>query len=179
MMHFLLSQKNNKRGKIATRQIGASLFELVVALMLVCAFYYALADRLLYYRAQHEKAEVGWVLAAMKATLRGKEAVFYLTGEPEKALALVGANPMAMLGQVPRNYIGELDAPDPRKLPHGTWYFDREKRVLVYLLNYEKYFAEEHPKMLKFKVEFSRKPTFKNGQPVGKAGVALEQLTTM
>ena len=176
MMPFLLSRKNNKRGKIATRQKGFTLFELVVVILLLCAFYYGLADRLLYYRAQAERAEVSWVQAAMKATLQGQQGVFYLSGEPERIASLAGANPMAMLGHPPPNYLGELIEPDIRKLPHGTWYFDKGNQCLVYLLNYEKYFADGHPKMLKFKVEFSRKPTpGMDGLPAGHAGVALEQ----
>ena len=180
MMLFLLSRKNNKRGKIATRQKGFTLFELVVVILLLSAFYYVLADRLVYYRAQAEKAEVKWVVAAMKSTLHGQQGVFHLAREPDKIASLVGKNPMAMLDPPPPNYLGELAAPDLQKLPHGIWYFDKGKQELVYLLNYEKYFAEEHPKILKFKVEFSRKPTLdKDGRPAGHAGVALEQVTTM
>lgn len=180
MMLFLLSQKNNKRGKTATQQKGFTLFELVVVIVLLSAFYYALADRLVYYRAQAEKAEVKWVVAAMKATLHGKQAVLYLTGEAPSIASLAGANPMAMLGPPPPNYLGELASPDLRKLPRGIWYFDKGNRELVYLLNFENYFAEEHPKILKFKVEFSRKSTSnKDGRPAGHAGVALEQVTTM
>ena len=180
MMRFLLSRKNNKRCKIATQQKGVTLFELVVVILLLCGFYYALADRLVYYRAQAEQAEVKWVVAAMKATLHGQQAVLHLTGEPHRIAALAGANPMAGLGPPPPNYLGELSAPDLKKLPRGTWHFDKASHELVYLLNYAKYFAEEHPKILKFKVEFSRKPTSdKDGRPAGHAGVALEQVTTM
>lgn len=180
MKAIIPSRKSNRRRISATWQDGFTLFELVIVILVLCGTWYALAERLLYYRAEAEKAEVKWVLAALKATLRGQEGVFYLSGQPEKIASLIGANPMAMLGQRPHNYLGELDSPDSKKLPYGIWYFDRGNRTLVYLLNNQKYFADGHPKMLKFKVESSRKPSVNiHGRPAGHAGVALEQLKLM
>ncbi len=53
-------------------------------------------------------------------------------------------NPMPLLAvapsQVPANYLGELQRPDPRNIAGGQWYFDRSAGVLVYRVKNSRFF---------------------------------------
>jgi hypothetical protein len=47
---------------------------------------------------------------------------------------------MTLLNQRPGNYLGELEGADPATLERGNWYFDRQKKVLVYLVKHRQFF---------------------------------------
>jgi general secretion pathway protein G len=55
--------------------------------------------------------------------------------------AFEGSNPMALLAETPRNYLGELDGADPAKLEDGNWYFDQRDKTLVYLIRHKGFFS--------------------------------------
>jgi hypothetical protein len=43
--------------------------------------------------------------------------------------------------EVPVNYLGELDGPDPAAIEGGHWYYDRRDKVLVYHIDNAEYFS--------------------------------------
>ena len=53
---------------------------------------------------------------------------------------LAGSNPMSFLNQRPGNYLGEFEGVDPTTLERGNWYFDRQQKILVYLVKNQQFF---------------------------------------
>ena len=51
---------------------------------------------------------------------------------------------------VPGNYLGELRVADVAGVPGGTWYFDRDDRVLVYRVDNAEFFSGEP--VLKYRI---------------------------
>ena len=154
MTHGPLSRKNNAVSA-PSKAGGFTLFELMVVILLLCGIYYVVIERLMYYRAQYETAEVRWTVAAIRAS-----------GQVNSALARGGLlvrkpsmhspNPMRLLAPLPRNYLGEMCNPDLSEVEPGNWYFDSCNSWLVYVYNHEKLFAVGHPKILKINVESLR-----------------------
>jgi hypothetical protein len=154
MIYLAISRKNNA-SRMYCRAGGFTLFELIVVILLLCGIYYVVIDRLMYYRAQYESAEVRWTIAAIHASRRAELAIKQQRITVEQRLEL-SRNPMRELGRLPHNYLGEICDPDVSSLEPGNWYFDNCNLWLVYIYNREKFFALRHPKILKFNVESLR-----------------------
>lgn len=149
-----LSRKNNAVSA-CSRAGGFTLFELMVVILLLCGIYYAVIERLMYYRMQYESAEVAWTVAAIRTS---READFAMKrgGLAERKPHDGAPNPMGLLIRPPHNYLGEMCNPEVGKVEPGNWYFDSCNSWLVYVYNQEKLFALGHPKILKFNVESLR-----------------------
>jgi hypothetical protein len=154
MTSTLISRENNACRRHC-RADGFTLFELVVVILLLCGIYYVVIDRLMYYRAQYESAEVRWTIAAIHTSQRAELA---MKSPASGALNAVerSRNPIRHLSRLPHNYLGEICDPDVDDLEPGNWYFDNCNLWLVYIYNREKFFALGHPKILKFNVESLR-----------------------
>lgn len=55
-------------------------------------------------------------------------------GESARIVELGGANPVKFLLEPPKNYLGELDSRLALDAPPRHWFFDRDRRQLVYRL---------------------------------------------
>ena len=141
------------------QQLGAGLMEFGVGIAVLAILIFILLQRMQFYQAQAEQADVATVLAGVRSSLDIKLAQRYLPGKELDMAALAEQNPFDWLARKPANYLGEFFSPDERELEPGNWYFDRHGKVLVYLLNQRKTFGDAVQKRLKFKVKLLRLPT--------------------
>lgn len=148
-----VSRKNNAYQSAATQQ-GASLFELMVVVIVLSCFYYVAIDRLREYRAEYETAEVNWTTAAIQTAMHTEYARLSLKGGPVRSSS--GENPLRYLARMPLNYEGEFCRPNLNEFKGGNWYFDTCDKQLVYVYSSEKFFAPRYPIVLQFKVESFR-----------------------
>lgn len=115
-----------------------------------------LLQRLFDYQQQAELAAVERVAAIMRTALTLKSAELQMRGKGDEVAALADRNPMELLSEKPKNYLGEYFSPELRTLEKGNWLYDRKDKSLVYLLNNGKTFPAGMPKSLKFKVKLIR-----------------------
>ena len=115
-------------------QGGATRMELAVSIAVVGILAAALLERLLYVEEYAEKTAMELTIANMQAGLRARIGNLLIEGQPSRIPTLAGANPVEFLDKHPDNYLGALEvSPDGRA--DGNWYFDINRRELVYTAN--------------------------------------------
>lgn len=122
---------------------GVSLFEFVVVVVIISILLAVGINKLISYQADAERVAMENVAGVLRSALGLKFAELIVENRAAAAAALVDSNPMERLAELPANYLGELDAPDPAGIEGGYWYFDRQGRALVYRVYHAGYFSGE------------------------------------
>ena len=112
-------------------EAGSSLFELVVALIIISVLSAVLLNRLGFYKEMLEKAAMESTLRNIKTGLRVQLAELIVTNRQAQARRLENEDPVQWLDEKPLNYGGSFRAPAET----GTWYFDAQTHELVYVVN--------------------------------------------
>lgn len=81
------------------------------------------------------------VVGTLRSAIGIKVAERIVRQTPGDLASLENGNPMNLLAEVPSNYVGELTGADPGTLAKGSWYFDADSRVLVYVVDNSGYFS--------------------------------------
>lgn len=121
-------QRRNRRAN------GFSLFELVVVIVLIASLTVIAIARLMALQAEAERVAMETVLGTLRSALGMKVAKSIVRHQLSGLPAFEASNPMDQLAELPTNYLGEIERPDPNRLEGGNWYFDRSERTLVYLV---------------------------------------------
>lgn len=111
---------------------GFSMLELVVVVAVVGILLAVGASRILPYIAQAERVAVVRMENQLRNVLVLEAALIIARGESARLAELDLANPMSLVLEPPRNYLGELNAPTLDLLPTRSWYFDSATRHLIY-----------------------------------------------
>lgn len=128
-----MHQNHNERN-FSRQSAGFSLFELVVFILSVAIIYSLAANRFAGFPAQAERANFLAVTAQIQTAVN-LELMLATSRQNQGALQLmVGINPMDLLLEVPSNYIGAYESADEAAMPRRSWYFDRSRGQLVYLV---------------------------------------------
>lgn len=152
---------------------GFSLFELVVAIIIVSALATVLLNRLAYYQELAEKAAMESTLRTIKTGLQIRLAELIVTNRQGQAAEIETEDPVRWLDDKPPNYGGAYRAPaEP-----GFWYFDATARQLVYMVRTGDRLnlgAGERVKQLRFRAKLLKTPVKVAGGTIeGVAGVTL------
>lgn len=113
------------------------MFELVVVICLIVLLYMIAEDRLNELPAAAERAGFYGVLAQVKTGMNIEMMSRISRGAAPGARELEGANPMDFLLEVPGRYRGEVESVDDPALRRASWYYDRSREELVYLVGEE------------------------------------------
>ena len=81
-------------------------------------------------------------LSAMRSAIGLQIAAHYASGRMAELEDWTGGNPMELLVEPPANYIGVIEQVDS-ELKNGSWYFDKSRGVLVYVVRNDLYFESE------------------------------------
>ena len=130
------------------------MLELVIVIVIISILLTMAISRLLVLQVDAERVALETVAGALRSALGIKVAENIVRGEVAAIADLEGENPMGRLAELPGNYLGEFDAPDPASLPDGNWYFERRGRTLVYLVRHKSHFAggSRDPSRARFQV---------------------------
>lgn len=160
------------------KQGGASLMEFAVAVSVAAILIGMLLSRLSAYQGEAERVALQYTVSGMRSALQIRQAQARLPGHALNLAQLAEQNPLELLERKPKNYLGEFYSPDVRELAPGNWYFDRDKRILVYLLNEKGVLGNSSLKLLQFKVKLTRLPPSPAKPPSAPEtpGATLEQL---
>ena len=122
------------------RQNGFTLLELVVVIIIISILGLFALDRFWSLRVAAERAAVQQVVGNIRSALGLEVARYALENRLAELPRLDGSNPMPLLAQTPRSYLGEL-SPDPATLAEGSWYFDPTTKTLNYRVTYRENFS--------------------------------------
>ena len=111
---------------------GFSLLELVVVISIISILVVVALDRLLPYIDEAERVSVLRVEGQLRSTLMMEAAQRIVRGQGASITELEGSNPVKLLAQPPKNYLGELSASQESAAPARHWYFEATGRRLVY-----------------------------------------------
>jgi len=120
---------------------GFSLLELAVSLTLIGACLLALLDRVLFYQELAEKARMEYTATTLKLALQLRVGTLMAEGRRIDYPALARENPVAWLERPMAGYAGEVTADQPARLAGGSWYFDRPRAELVYVVDLDRHFS--------------------------------------
>ena len=122
------------RGR-AGQQGGFTLFELIVVVCIVALMAGILLNRLRVYEEGAEKAAMQQTAAAIKSALQMRVAAYMISGRDNEIENLRNENPTKWLQENPASYAGEFYADAYARIRPGSWYFDLNRRELIYVIN--------------------------------------------
>lgn len=127
----------------ARRSRGLTLLEFVVCFAIVLVFVGVLLERLTFYQEAAEKAAMEFTVSTLKRALQIRVGTPLAEHRQVDFAAVVQENPVSWLETPMSGYRGEFGPAEAQLLPPGSWYFDRERRELVYLVDNGRYFAPD------------------------------------
>jgi prepilin-type N-terminal cleavage/methylation domain-containing protein len=123
-----------------SRQRGFSLFEIVLVVLLIGVFMSIAIDRMLQLQFVAERASVQQLLGTLESVVNLQAADLVVHKGLSSMRTLENCNPMLYLQEPPQNYLGLKDDRDAGQLKKGTWYFDPNENILVYIVENTGYF---------------------------------------
>ena len=159
------------------RQLGFSLLELAVVVVVLSSLCGILLLRLNYYQEAVERTRFEMQLQIYKTGLQVRLAEMIIQRREQDARRLEDENPTLWLSEKPTNYAGDYRQPPGV----GNWYYDSSSRELVYVANTAGGLSVEPRdgvKQLRFRVQIIRQPVaITGGRVEGIAGIKLIPVT--
>ena len=159
------SREPKARGCIRRRNRGFSLLELVIVIVIISVLMVLAVSRLLALMVDAERVSMEMVNGTLRSAIGMKIAESVVKSRIGDLASLDGSNPMQLLAETPRNYLGELNAADPVKLEDGNWYFDLRDKTLVYLVRNKGFFVggQDNPARARFALRLVYSDRNRNG----------------
>lgn len=151
---------------------GFSFLELALAIVVISFLFVIGMSRLWAWQVEAERVAMENVLGAVRSALGMKVASYLAKDEAEGIRELVGANPMDVLVEPPKNYLG-VRRGDAADIAGGEWYFDRDAQALVYRVQHAEYFTGRNGEA-RFRIEAVHEDGRKAGAIQGLRLVAVE-----
>ncbi|MHB8416005.1 MAG: hypothetical protein ACYDB1_11615 [Acidiferrobacteraceae bacterium] len=115
-----------------TGRIVLTYLELVAVLLLIAVLLGVAAERLWRLTSIAEHVAMDNVLGDIRSALGIKVAEYVARDDVQGLKGFAGGNPMQLMAEVPRNYVGVRQG--PAGVRGGQWYFNRRDRYLVYVV---------------------------------------------
>ena len=125
---------------IIKKQLGFTLLELVLVIVIISILSLFAIDRMFSIRAAAERAVIKQMVGTIKSGLGIEVARLALAGNMPAVSKLNKTNPIYLLSQSPENYLGEKENGDHIN-EAGIWYFDKKLKSLVYNIAYTEDFT--------------------------------------
>ncbi len=137
------------------RGSGFSSLELVVVILIISILLVIAIAKLWTLQVDAERVAMDQVVGSLRSAIGIDVASYLVVGDLAGLRSLDGSNPMDRLAQVPKNYLGTLNAINPADMVGGAWYFDTQNKTLVYQVRNQDYFRGGFgkPARVRFKLE--------------------------
>ena len=137
-----------------SKQQGFTSLELAVVVSLISilgvvalGYYYKLL-------VDVERTAMEQDLGIMRSAISTQFAAYYATGDMIGLENLIGSNPMDLLAEKPKNYLGVVSGYKFEEQEKGSWFYDSQRQILIYLVRNQLYFETElaKPARARFKI---------------------------
>ena len=147
-------------------QLIRTVFELLIVIIIVAVLMVVAIQKLLALQVDAERVVMESVVGTLRSAVGIKVAESIARQNVATLVSLEGSNPMRLLAETPRNYLGELTAVLPEALEPGNWYFDGDHRMLVYLVDNRGHFTGgvDNPPRARFQVRLVYNDANGNGR---------------
>lgn len=135
-------------------QRGFTLFELVVVVTIISAL--AVVALNYYYKllVDVERTSMEHDLGVMHSAIGMQVAAHFVAGDMAGLKQLADSNPMDLLAEKPNNYLGVSNHYQLEDTEKGSWFYDSQSQVLIYMVRNQVYFDTdlEGPARIRFKI---------------------------
>lgn len=137
-----------------SKQQGFTLFELIVVIAVISVLAVFALNRYYKLLVDVERTSMVHDLGVMRSAISMQVAGHYVAGNMVDLEKLVGSNPMDLLAEKPNNYVGSNWQKSLDDIEKGSWFYDRKKETLIYLVRNQLYFETklESPIRARFKI---------------------------
>ncbi len=145
---------NYGRHHMLSKQRGFTLLELIVVIIIVSVLAVFALNRYYKLLVDVERASMEHDLGVMRSAISMQVAGHYVAGNMAGLEKLIGSNPMDLLAEKPKNYIGTNLLKTLDNIERGSWFYDRKEETLIYLVQNQLYFDTELglPDRARFKI---------------------------
>jgi prepilin-type N-terminal cleavage/methylation domain-containing protein len=135
-------------------QRGLTLLELAVVILVISIVGLVALHYYLKLLVDIERTSMERDVSAMRSAIGLQIAAHYAGGRMAELEGWTGGNPMALLVEPPENYLGVIEQVN-LELKNGSWYFDKSRGVLIYLVRNRLYFESQldNPARAEFRLE--------------------------
>ncbi|MDR1463038.1 MAG: hypothetical protein LBI68_07895 [Azoarcus sp.] len=120
----------------ARGQHGLTMLEFMVCCMTIIFLTIGYLRATRYYQEEMEEIGVRLTISRIQVGMALEWAKRIDNDENRQGVnELVGANPVRWLEEPPYNYLGELRSPKIERLEPGKWFFDLNRKELVYIVD--------------------------------------------
>lgn len=142
-----------QRGRCKQFSFGFSLLELVIVVIIISILLTIAISRLISLQTDAERVVMESTIGAMRSALGIKVAESIVRQNIGALPGYASSNPVALLAEVPDNYLGEFESEDPRAKEKG-WHFETDSRAIVYVVDNASYFSGgmENPPRARFQI---------------------------
>jgi len=134
---------------------GFSLLEIIVVVVIISILFGLAIDHLFKWRITAEKASVQKLVSQMRSAITLQVASYYVKGNLDDVLSMVGTNPLLYLIDIPVTYSGETSKADINTLERGNWLYDRSQNRLIYRVRYPDHFITTLPGIKRIELKVS------------------------
>ena len=139
---------------INSKQRGFTFFELAVVIAIISIlgavalnYYYKLL-------VDVERTSMEHDLGVMRSAIGLQVAGHFVAGDMAGLKKLVDSNPMDLLAEKPKNYLGVIGHYKIENIEKGSWFYDSKEQMLIYLVKNQLYFETKlsPPARARFKI---------------------------
>ncbi len=135
-------------------QRGFTFFELAVVVAIISIL--AVVALNYYYKllVDVERTSMEHDIGVMRSAIGMQVAGHFVAGDMVGLNKLVDSNPMDLLAEKPNNYLGVISNYQLEDIEKGSWFYDSQAQVLIYLVRNQVYFETEltEPARIQFKI---------------------------
>jgi general secretion pathway protein G len=123
------------------KQRGITAVEFAVVLLLLSVLLAVLSRALGYVQEQAEKTMVRYAVIAIESGLKLEAASRMARGRGADVAKLAGEDPFQWVEPKPQGYVGEWKAPAAGRQAEPGWYWDVQRKEVVYVLTRSDHFT--------------------------------------
>ncbi len=164
----------------SSKQRGFTLLELAVVITIISALTVVALNYYYKLLVDVERTSMEHDLGVLRSAISMQVAGCFVAGNMAGLEKLTDSNPMDLLAEKPKNYLGVISHYKIEDIEKGSWFYDSKEQALIYLVRNKLYFETElaEPSRARFKIY----PVYsdrKRGSGKAKyiSGLTLKELT--
>lgn len=132
---------------------GYTFLELLIVIAIISILIAVALDRYSKLLVDVERTSMEHDLGVMRSAIGMQTAEHFLNGNMAGLQLLVNSNPMDLLAEKPKRYLGVVSHQEAEEIEEGNWYYDSDINALIYTVIHDQYFVSElKPARARFKI---------------------------